>query len=378
MSEQQDSTESPPDRLTALWRRTKDHRIAQWMVGYVALAYGVQHAVTLTSEAFKWPDAVIRISMLLLALGLPLAMVFAWYHGERTTRRISAGEMTLASLLLVLISLVFYAVVRPSPDLRAAATPAVQEASVIAARQAAASPSTAISLAVMPFENLSPDPSQGYFADGTTEEITTALTKIPDLRVVARESAFSFKGKAQDVRAIGKALNATHLIEGTIRKAGDQLRISAQLVRADTGVTLWANSYDRQLTDVFAVQEDIARSIATSLHMTLGLKPGENLVNERTKNAANYDDYLRAKELVRQRGVANQRNAAAVLERVVARDPDFAPGWAQLALAYALTPNGDRALERPAVEALLAKGEAATRRAICSIQRIPTGIARWA
>src|SRR5579871_1410852 len=107
------STEAPEEFLSSAWRRLKDHRIAQWTVGYVAVAYGIQHAVTLTTEAFKWPDAVLRISMLLLILGVPLAMVFAWYHGERATRRISAGEMTLASLLLVLISLVFYVFVRP-------------------------------------------------------------------------------------------------------------------------------------------------------------------------------------------------------------------------------------------------------------------------
>src|SRR5579863_445673 len=106
MDEPASAAELPPDRMTALWRRLKDHRIAQWTVGYVAVAYAIQHAITLTSEAFDWPHAVTRISMLLLILGLPMAMVFAWYHGERTTRRISAGEMTTASLLLVLISLV--------------------------------------------------------------------------------------------------------------------------------------------------------------------------------------------------------------------------------------------------------------------------------
>src|SRR5579871_3948169 len=154
MSDEANRAELPPDRLTALWLRMKDHRIAQWTVGYVALAYGIQHAVTLTSEAFQWPDAILRVSMLLLILGLPLAMVFAWYHGERTARRISAGEMTLASLLLVLISLVFYVSVRPSEQ--AASAPAIQEASVTAARQASLAPGTAVSLAVMPFENLSP------------------------------------------------------------------------------------------------------------------------------------------------------------------------------------------------------------------------------
>ena len=366
------SAEAPQDFLSAAWRRLKEHRIAQWTVGYVALAYGVQHAVILTSESFEWPNAIARVTMLVLALGLPIAMTLAWYHGERANHRVSGPELAIISILLAGVAILFNAYAQPTAE-RSASRPVVREAGVAAARQASLSAATAISLAVMPFENLSPDPNQGYFADGTTEEITTALAKIADLRVGARESAVAFKGKNQDVRLIGKALNATHLIEGTIRKAGDQLRISAQLVRADTGVTLWANSYDRELKDVFAVQEDIARNIAISLHMTLGLKPGENLVNERTKNAANYDDYLRAKELVRQRGAANQRNAASLLEQVVARDPDFAPGWAQLALSYALTPTTDRALERPAVEAVVAKAEAAARRAITLDPKNPDG-----
>ena len=109
MSEQQDRADLPPDRLTVLWRRLKDHRIAQWAVGYVALAYGVQHAVTLTSEAYEWPIIVARLSMTILALGVPIAMTLAWYHGERASRRVSAGELSIVSLLLVLISFAFYA-----------------------------------------------------------------------------------------------------------------------------------------------------------------------------------------------------------------------------------------------------------------------------
>ena len=101
-----------PDRLTMLWRRGKDHRIAQWTIGYVAIAYGIQHAVTLTAEAFEWPNAVIRISMLLLALGLPLAMTLAWYHGDRTARRISGGELAVVSVVLLGISFAFYLFVR--------------------------------------------------------------------------------------------------------------------------------------------------------------------------------------------------------------------------------------------------------------------------
>src|SRR3569832_810801 len=120
----------PPDRATALWRRAKEHRVAQWTVGYVAVAYGIQHAVVLTQEAFRWPENILRISMLLLALGLPLAMTFAWYHGDSANRRISAGELSIVSVLLVCASLLFYVLVQPSAE--GEATPATREGGVAA------------------------------------------------------------------------------------------------------------------------------------------------------------------------------------------------------------------------------------------------------
>jgi adenylate cyclase len=345
-----DSGEAPQDFLSAAWRRIKDHRIAQWTAGYIAVAYGIQHAVTLTSDAFKWPDAVIRISMLLLILSVPLAMVFAWYHGESPTRRASGPELTIISLLLVAVSILFFVFVRPASEVVSVPKTATAEAGVTDARQASLSPSTGISLAVMPFENLSPDPDQGYFADGMGEEITTALAKIPDLRVVGRESAQRFKGKNEDFRNIGRALNATHLLEGSVRKAGERLRITTQLVRADSGVTVWANAYDRQLTDVFAIQEDIARAIATSLHMMLGLKPGEDLVNQRTRNAALHDEYLRARNLVR---MGEMNDAIKLLSDFVMREPDYAPAWAELAIAYHEKLLGNRDLGIGAVAKVL-------------------------
>jgi hypothetical protein len=124
------------DRLTLLWRRVKEHRIAQWTIGYVAVAYGIQHVVTLTSEALDWPHAATRVSFLVLALGLPVAMTLAWYHGERASRRISGPELTIISLLLVGVSILFYSFVRPTAETATATAPAAQEASVTAARAA--------------------------------------------------------------------------------------------------------------------------------------------------------------------------------------------------------------------------------------------------
>ena len=298
----------------------------------MALAYGIQHAVILTSKSFEWPIAVARVTMLLLTLGLPIAMTLAWYHGERANHRVSGPELAIICLLLAGVAILFNAYVRPAPE-AVASRPAAQEASVTAARNAAASPKGAISVAVLPFLDLSPEKNQEFFSDGMTEEITTALAKVPDLRVVGRTSAFQFKGTNKDLRSIGQALSATHLIEGSVRKAGNRLRITAQLIKADDGTHMWAEDYDRDLIDVFAIQEDIARAITASLHMTLGLKPGENLVNNRKIDPAAYTEYLSIRAGVNATETQQVREKALhELEGLVAREPEFAPARAYLAL----------------------------------------------
>jgi adenylate cyclase len=149
------------------------------------------------------------------------------------------------------------------------------------------------SVAVLPFANLSGDPTQEFFSDGMTEEITSALAKVPDLHVVGRTSAFQFKGQNRDLRAIGQALSVTHLIEGSVRKAGDRLRITAQLIAVADGTHFWAENYDRQLTDVFAIQADVATAIAGALRTPLRLKPGERLLSDQTIDPESFEQYLR-------------------------------------------------------------------------------------
>ena len=372
MSEHANPTNPKPphlDRLSGLWRRVTDRKIVQWSVAYVALAYGIQHGVILTSESFEWPNAVARISILLLALGLPVVMTFAWYHGERASRRISGPELTIISILLVIGSLFFYVFVRPSEDI--ATGSAVRQAGVAAARNAAADPHGAISVAVLPFVNLSSDKEQEFFSDGMTDEITSALAKVPNLRVVGRSSAFQFKGQNRDIGAIGQALHASHVIEGSVRKAGNRVRITAQLIQAGDGLQLWTDNYDRELTDVFAIQENIAQAIAAALQIPLGLKHGENLVPNRSIDPDSYQDYLRAKTLVRARGLKPITDAAALLEQVVVRNPNYAPAWALLAHAYFLVPDytpsslGSSVDDlRRSAQASLPKAEAAAKRAI--------------
>src|SRR5262249_15453609 len=157
-----------------------------------------------------------------------------------------------------------------------------------------------------------------------------------ELRVVGRTSAFQFKGQMRDLRAIGQALSATHLLEGSVRTAGKRVRITAELVTADRGVTVWTDSYDRDLTHVFAIQEDIAQAIVMALKV--GLNQGKLLVSNRTISPDAYLDYLRAKGDVRTREPQRASTAVSLLEKITARNPDYAPAWALLALAYDVAP----------------------------------------
>ena len=363
----------PPsvDRLVGIWRHVRDNTIVQWSVAYVALAYAIQHAVILTSESFEWPNIVARISMLLFALGLPLVVTLAWYHGHRAHRHFSRAEVTIVAALFVTATIVFYAVVRPAetePSASADSRASIAQ-EVPAASKQAPSAIAPLAVAVLPFENLSSDREQEYFSDGMTEEITSALAKA-GVTVIGRASSFQFKGQNRDLRAIGQALSASHLLEGSVRRAGNRLRITAELVSAGNGVGLWTDTYDRDMTDVFAIQEDIAKAIVAALKVPLGLHQGELLVSNRTIAPDAYQDYLRARVLVRNREQQQASTAVSLLEGITARNPDYAPAWALLALAYDVTPqetswySGDTTGMRRLGDDALPKAEAAARRAL--------------
>ena len=175
---------------------------------------------------------------------------------------------------------------------------------------------------------MSSDPEQEYFSDGITEEIINALVKIPGLSVPARTSVFGFKGHQGDVRQIGQQLNVAYILEGSIRSQANQVRITAQLIKVDDGFHLWSETYDRQLDNIFVVQEEIASAISEVLVGALDV--GVSTVPNKTVNMEAYDTYLNGRALLRER----KPNAIEVLELATQLDPTFAPAWAALALAY--------------------------------------------
>jgi TolB-like protein/Tfp pilus assembly protein PilF len=191
------------------------------------------------------------------------------------------------------------------------------------------------SIAVLPFVNMSSDQENVYFADGLTEEILSRLAEVRDLKVPGRTSSFVFKSQNRDLREVGSALGVANVLEGSVRKSGDRLRITAQLIRTQDGYRLWSQAFDRKLDDVFAIQEEIARAIAEALSVQLKLR-GEGKPERSTQDMAAYGDYLEARALITQRNTDNLRRATTLLEAAVQRDPSFAKAWAALAQARAL------------------------------------------
>ena len=198
---------------------------------------------------------------------------------------------------------------------------------------APSAPSAPASIAVLPFVNMSPDKEQEYFSDGLAEEMLNSLAKIPGLHVAGRTSAFQFKGKNEDLRVIGQRLNVATVLEGSVRKEGHRVRITAQLIKVDDGFHLWSETYDRELNDIFAVQEEIARAVAGSLKVAL-LGEKTATPSSRGTNADAYNAYLQGRYFLERRSQENMDRALGYFEQAIKLDPGYAPAWVGLAMAH--------------------------------------------
>jgi len=316
---------------------------------YVVAAFVLIEVASNVAPALRLPDWTTTLVIVLLALGFPVLLCFAWIYevtpeGVKRTVDVeqdaSVTHQTGHRLNIVIIGLMVILAGLYGAQLLLVSDEAADQ------RAGSAVAPGSISIAVLPFVNLSGDPNQEFFSDGMTEEITSALAKVKGLQVVGRTSAFEFKGQNKDLNAIGKALRATHLLEGSVRKSGNRVRITGQLIRADTGTHLWTENYDRELTDIFATQDDIAKAIAGALQVPLGIKPGSTLIANRTISPEGYQQYLRAKAAYRARGQVGrdgELEAVSLLEPIVVAEPDYAPAWALLASAYHRSPQSSAA-----------------------------------
>jgi TolB-like protein/predicted Zn-dependent protease len=254
------------------------------------------------------------------------------YRAGKFVRRNRALLAVSAAAAVAIVAAVGYALYRESRaqvTVSAKALAAPAEPGHTSAIAALAPP--AHSIAVLPFVNMSGDASQEYFSDGLTEELINRLTKIPDLRVPARTSSFYFKGKSEDIPTIARRLMVAHVLEGSVRKSGNRLRVTAQLIQADNGFHLWSETYDRQLDDIFNVQDEIATAVVGALKLKLLEAPTTK--DRQTANSAAHDQYLIGRQLLSGGNYAVDRSAAEAFRRAVTLDPNYAPAWAGLAEA---------------------------------------------
>jgi adenylate cyclase len=243
----------------SVWPRIKEHKIAQWTVAYAAFAFVALHGATLLSDALEWPHVIVRLVTFLLILGFPIVPILAWYHGVRALKRVSGSELIIIALLLAIGGGLLWLVPRPNAERARTETPSpLATINPKPETTEAAFNPPAHSIAVLPFVNMSGDPKEDYFSDGISEELLNALSRLNDLQVVARTSSFSFKGQNVDVPTIARKLNVGAILEGSVRRAGNTVRITAQLINTVTGFHLWSETYDRPLNDILKVQTEVA------------------------------------------------------------------------------------------------------------------------
>jgi TolB-like protein/Flp pilus assembly protein TadD len=327
-------------------------------IAYLVTAWLLLQVADIVLDNSPAPGWVMHVIMLLLAIGFPLALLFAWAFEmtpeglkkeKDVDRSQSITHATGRRLDFVIIGVLAVALGYFAWDKFSTNNDVIPANAGI---QTESSESAGVdqpggelppagppekSIAVLPFVNMSNDPDQEYFSDGISEELLNVLAKYPGVRVAARTSSFQFKGKNQDIGEIARLLKVRNVLEGSVRKSGSKLRITAQLIQADTGYHLWSATYDRELDDVFAIQDEISAAIGEALRVELALGTSEATELPRVAESANtaaYEAFLRGRHLVNQRGRSNITQAVEDLKRAVRLDPGFAPAHAWMAIGW--------------------------------------------
>ena len=315
-----------------VWAKIKRHKVVEWTLAYIAFAYALLHGVEMVGEAFDWSPLISKLTIVILLIGIPIAAVLAYYHGHRARHRISGAELGMLIALLVIAGSALWFISRPS---RAPATLALN-ANVpppMSQSTPAFSPPPH-SIAVLPFTNLSGDPKQEYFSDGISEELINALTQINALEVAARTSSFSFKGRNVDIGTIARKLDVAAILEGSIRRSGNTVRITAQLINTVSGFHIWSHDYDRELKNMLVLQTDIATTVAQQLQIKLLGDEAGKIEAGGTQNPEAYDAFLQGTQLLpAAESEADYRAVAAMDSHAIALDPNYAAAYAQRAVA---------------------------------------------
>jgi len=313
-----------------LFKELKRRNVFKVGIAYAVVGWVLIQGASILLPTFGAPSWVMPAFTALVIAGFPISLVIAWAF-EMTPEGVKRTETDTAAKVAK----------EPSKAERVAAP--------------VASVPAIPSIAVMPFVNMSSDPEQEYFADGLSEELLNKLARIKGLQVAGRTSSFHFKGRNEDLRVIGETLGVAHILEGSVRKSGDRVRITAQLVKSADGYHLWSKTYDRKFDDIFAIQDEIAGAVATALEVTLGVGQFGRMPGM-THNAEAYDEYLKAIVFAQEYRPDTVVSAIEHLQRAAAIDPTFAFVLAMLSRVYQvglqIVPDQAEEWSRKADEAL--------------------------
>ena len=303
----------PPSSFFGKLRRRGIIGALTAIIGSGWLAFEIVHFILV--DHYHLPERLKDIAIVSTLCVLLCTLTWRWFRGEKRKRKIPWEYVLIPAFLLAGTLLIGNFLLHLSEN--------------NAGHENAVFKETAWknSLAILPFVNMSADPEQEYFCDGLTEELITKLSQIGELKVPARTSAFVFKGESVDVREVGQRLGVNNVLEGSVRKSGSRIRISAQLIKAADGYHLWSETFDRELDDIFAVQDEIARSVAGALQLTL---LGEKATAAETTNSEAFNAFLMGRYYYGQQTRESLEKAAAYYEQAIRLDGGFARAWAGL------------------------------------------------
>jgi TolB-like protein/Tfp pilus assembly protein PilF len=311
-------------------QRLKQRKLVQWAVAYVAAAFALLQGLDIVGQQFGWPEGVRRGITLAMVVGFFVVLVLAWYHGERGAQRVSGTELLIIGLVLALGGglLWRFAAASHSSDNKSSAAP--NESQIPEPIRAISEKS----IAVLPFENLSDDKSNAYFADGIQDEILTKLASIADLKVISRTSTAKYKSKPEDLKTVSQQLGVATVLEGSVQRAENKVRVNVQLIDARVDTHLWAKSYDRDVKDIFAVESEISQEIADALQAKLSPNESNTLSTAPTNDAEAYDLFLKGEFEEREAESSVKPEvfdqAAGWYGQAITRDPKFALAIARL------------------------------------------------
>ena len=313
-------------------QRLKQRKLVQWGIAYVAAAFALLQGIDIVGQQFGWPENVRRGITLALVVGFFVTLVIAWYHGERGAQRASGTELLIISLILALGGgfLWRFSPTRSSEDKILSVPNAHKTGLAVTAPEK--------SIAVLPFDNLSRDPDNAYFCEGVQDEILTRLAKAADLKVISRTSTQRFKSAPENLSEIAKQLGVAHILEGSVQKAADQVRVNVQLINAMTDAHLWADTFDRKLTDIFAVESEIATAIADQLQAKLTGSEKTMMAKRPTESSDAYELYLKGRFFWNKRTASDLRKSIDYFKQATALDPNYAQAYAAEGQAWVILP----------------------------------------